>query len=88
MMAGMGAESATENGYVNARLKSYCEELASGGVGITVVGVGCIDLLGKINRQRICIYRDKSIAGSSKLTQVIHRHDVKVAVQLRVDIAQ
>lgn len=83
VMAPMGTNYATEDGYITDRIKDYYEERAKGGVGLIIVGVGSIDHpRGSIIPRQVGISNDKFIPGLRSLVQVVHKHGAKIAIQL------
>ncbi len=83
VMAPMGTNYATEDGYITDRIKNYYEERAKGGVGLIIVEVGSIDHpRGSIIPRQIGISNDKFIPGLRSLVQVVHKHGAKIAIQL------
>ncbi len=83
IMAGMGTNFGDENGFVSERMKKYYEARALGGVGLIIVEVAAIDHpRGRSMPGQIGISRDEFIPGLNGLTDAIHRHGAKAAVQL------
>ncbi len=72
----------TSDGFVNERFIDFYIERARGGVGLIVVG-GCYpEKVGKVWKSIIGLDKDEFIPGLKKLTDTIHKYDVKVAAQL------
>ena len=72
----------TSDGFINKRFIDFYVERARGGVGIIVVG-GCYpEMNGKVWKSIIGLDKDEFIPGLKKLTDTIHKYDVKVAAQL------
>jgi 2,4-dienoyl-CoA reductase-like NADH-dependent reductase (Old Yellow Enzyme family)/thioredoxin reductase len=70
-------------GYVRQRLIDYYEARAKGGVGYIVVNATVVsEPSGSSHPNQTRIIHDKYIPGFKKLVDVIHRHDVKAALQL------
>ena len=72
----------TSDGTINDRIINFYRERAKGGVGLIVVG-GCYpEINGKVWKSIIGLDKDEFIPGLKRLTDAIHRHDVRVAAQL------
>jgi 2,4-dienoyl-CoA reductase (NADPH2) len=72
----------TSDGFINERFIDFYIERARGGVGLIVVG-GCYpEMAGKVWKSIIGLDKDEFIPGLKKLTDTIHKYDVKVAAQL------
>lgn len=72
----------TSDGTINDRIIDFYRERAQGGVGIIVVG-GCYpEMNGKVWKSIIGLDKDELIPGLKKLTDAIHRYDVRVAAQI------
>lgn len=72
----------TSDGFINERFIDFYIERARGGVGLIVVG-GCYpEIAGKVWKSIIGLDKDEFIPGLKKLTDAIHKYDVKVAAQL------
>ena len=72
----------TSDGTINDQIINFYIERAKGGVGLIVVG-GCYpEMNGKVWKSIIGLDKDEFIPGLKRLTDAIHRHDVRVAVQL------
>lgn len=83
VMPPMGTLYATEKGFVSNRIKAYYEARARGGVGLIIVEVTCIDSpTGMGEKANLRLDDDACISGMKELSEVIHRHGSKAAVQL------
>jgi len=83
VMAPMATNLATQDGYVTEELKAYYEERAKGGSGLIIIEYTCMDSpVAKGVARQLCCDDDSFIPGLSELVEVIHRHDVPVALQL------
>ncbi len=83
VMPPMGTLYATEEGFVSNRIKAYYEARARGGVGLIIVEVTCIDSpTGMGEKANLRLDDDAYISGMKELSEVIHRHGSKAAVQL------
>ena len=72
----------TSDGTINDQIINFYIERAKGGVGFIVVG-GCYpEMNGKVWKSIIGLDKDEFIPGLKRLTDAIHRHDVRVAAQL------
>ena len=72
----------TSDGSINKRFIDFYVERARGGVGLIVVG-GCYpEMTGKVWKSIIGLDKDEFIPGLKKLTDAIHKYDVKVAAQI------
>jgi 2,4-dienoyl-CoA reductase (NADPH2) len=72
----------TSDGTINDRIINFYIERAKGGVGLIVVG-GCYpEMNGKVWKSIIGLDKDELIPGLKRLTDAIHRYDVRVAAQL------
>ena len=72
----------TSDGAINDRIINFYIERAKGGVGLIVVG-GCYpEMNGKVWKSIIGLDKDEFIPGLKRLTDAIHRYDVRVAAQL------
>lgn len=83
VLAAMGLNYASEDGYISEREKEFYGERARGGVGTIILGVGCVDLVGKLMTHQICIYDDKFIPGLTEMAETIQRHGAKALIQLQ-----
>jgi len=83
VMAAMGLNFATEDGYITERQREFYEARARGGVGSIVLGVGLIDLIGKLITHQICIYDDRFVPGLSELARTVQQHGAKILIQLQ-----
>ncbi len=73
---------ATEDGHMTEKLYDIYEELAKGEVGLIVTGYANIVEEEKPNAGMMGMYNDSFIAEYQKLTELVHRHDSKIAMQL------
>ena len=83
VMAPMVVNYGTEEGYVSEQTIAYYDERAKGGVGLIIVEATSIDLSrNKCWLRQLSIDDNRYIPGMSRLVEAIHRHGVKVALQL------
>lgn len=71
-----------ENDRVTPRLLRFYEERAKGGVGLIVVGMLQPIDLGRPNARGVSIYKDELIPSLRQWTDIVHKHDAKIGVQL------
>ncbi len=69
-------------GYVKERLIDYYEARARGGVGFIIVNATYVHPNGASHPNQTAITDDKYIPGLRKLTEAIHKYDVKASLQL------
>jgi len=83
-MAPMGSNLAQSDGHLGERIKRYYEERARGGAGLLVVGVGAIAFpAGACNPNQVAISDDVYLPGLRDLTERVHAHGAKIAIQLQ-----
>lgn len=73
---------ATDDGHMTDKLYAIYEELAQGNIGLIVTGYANIVKEEKPNAGMMGIYDDSFINEYQKLTDLVHQHDVKIAMQL------
>ncbi|MBY5945241.1 NADH:flavin oxidoreductase [Photobacterium rosenbergii] len=73
---------ATEDGHMTDKLYAIYEELAQGEVGLIVTGYANIVEEEKPNAGMMGIYNDSFIDEYQKLTELVHRNDSKIVMQL------
>lgn len=83
IMAPMTTNFATDQGFITDRLLHHYETRAKGGVGLVIVEATCVESpRGKAFDFGLILDNDKYISGFSELTERIHKHNCKIAVQL------
>lgn len=83
LMSPMATCFARADHFVTEQLIGYYARRAEGGVGLIVVEATCIDdPLGVALPHQLCIDGDKYIPGLSKLTETVHSHGARIALQL------
>jgi len=82
VMPPMVVSYAAVDGYTSDRNIAYYEARAKGGVGLIIQEATYVHPLGQILGNEQGISDDKYIPGLRKLTQAVHRHGAKMAVQL------
>lgn len=73
---------AGDDGQCTPRLMDLYTRLAEGGVGMIITGGAYVQRNGKALPREIGLHRDDVIAGYQKLTERMHRYDVKIVAQL------
>jgi len=83
VMAPMGVEIVGDDGMANDGIIAYYEERARGGVGLIVTEVCAVAYPGGANSShQLGLSRDDFIAPLRRLTDRVHEHGAKIAVQL------
>ena len=96
VMASMGVEIVGDDGKANEGIIAYYEERARGGVGLIITEVCAMDWpRGANSLHQLGLSSDDFIPGLRQLTDRVHAHDGKIAIQLvqhgkvsRVDIKE
>ena len=83
VLPGMVTDMAVDGGYVTERLLAYYEERARGGVGLIIVEATSIDPSGKTFLHGLDISDDRFIPGLRLLTERVHAHGARIAIQLQ-----
>jgi len=79
----MGVSLAEEDGTVGERILSYHAEQAKGGAALIISGAcGVAWPIGGVQINQLAISEDRFIPGLQTLSDAIHSHDAKFAVQL------
>ncbi|HSW41783.1 MAG TPA: FAD-dependent oxidoreductase [Patescibacteria group bacterium] len=78
----MGTNLANPDGTISDQFIAYYEARAKGGWGLLIVEVTAIDPLGKAILNEPGIWADSFIPGWRRLTDTVHRHGAKIALQL------
>lgn len=79
----MGTNLSEPGGFVGDDLLAYHEARARGGVGLIITEAIAVGLpYGKALRHQLGVSDDKFIPGLSRLTETVHRHGAKIALQL------
>ena len=83
VMPPMVTNFASEKGYVTQQTKDYYEARARGGISLIIVEATCIDASeGKTFSRQLLIDNDNFVTGMADLTEVIHRHGARAALQI------
>ncbi|MDY0072338.1 MAG: NAD(P)/FAD-dependent oxidoreductase [Thauera sp.] len=84
VMAPMGSNYAEADGTCGERIQAYYEERARGGVGLITMGVGAIAFPhGTAEPYQVGLSDDKFIPGLKGITDRVHLHGAKIAIQLQ-----
>lgn len=79
----MGVSLSNDDGTVGNQITAYHEEQAKGGAGLIISGVaGVAWPVGAVAMQQTAISDDRFIPGLRRLTDRVHTHGAKIAVQL------
>ncbi len=82
VMPPMVTRYASDDGFVTERTKDYYEARARGGAGLIIVEATYVHRQGWAFANQIGISEDKFIPKLSELTDAVHRHGAKIAIQL------
>lgn len=84
VMAPMGSNFAESDGQCGERIQAFYEARARGGAGLLTMGVGSIAYpAGTAEPYQVGISSDVFIPGLKQLTDRVHRHGSKIAIQLQ-----
>ncbi|WP_372760047.1 FAD-dependent oxidoreductase [Pseudoalteromonas sp.] len=84
MMAPMGSNYADPDGHCSERIQAFYEARAKGGVGLITMGSIAIAFpAGTAEPYQVGISKDEFIPGLTALTERVHKHGAKIAVQLQ-----
>ena len=84
LMAPMGSNYAESDGRCGERIQAFYEARAKGGAGLLTMGVGSIAYpAGTAEPYQVGISSDDFIPGLKQLTDRVHRHGAKIAIQLQ-----
>ena len=84
IMAPMGSNFAEADGYCGERIQAYYEARAEGGAGLLTMGVCAVAFPhGTGEPYQVGISRDDFIPGLRGITERVHRHGAKIAIQLQ-----
>lgn len=82
-MAAMGVEIAEETGHASEPIIAYYEERARGGVGLIITEVCAAGYPhGATAARQLALSDDEFIPGMQALTERVHRHGARIALQL------
>ncbi len=95
-MSAMGVEISDEDGHAREPIIAYYEERARGGVGLIVTEVCAVAYpRGATAHRQLAVSSDDYLPGLRELTDRVHRHGAKIALQLvhhgkvsRVDVKE
>ncbi len=83
IVTAMGVSLSEADGHVGERLLAYHEAHAKGGAGLIITGVaGVAWPVGAVQPNQTAISDDRFLPGLKQLTERVHRHGAKIAVQL------
>ena len=83
LMCPMGDDQASDDGYVTEQQIAYFEARARGGAALLIVGsVGITAPDGLASPQQSAIANDSYLEGWSRLTERVHEHGARLALQL------
>lgn len=82
VMPAMVTNYCTDDGAVTERFKAYHQTRAKGGVGLIITEAAYVHPNGKGFSNQVGIYKDELIPGLKALTDAVHEHGAKIAVQL------
>jgi len=78
----MATNLANEDGTVGPRLIAYWTARAKGGFGLLMVEFTAMDLLGRVGLCHPGIWSDSHIPGMRALTDAVHAHGARIALQI------
>jgi len=83
VVTAMGVNFSEEDGMSGDRIVAYHEEQARGGVALIISGAcGVMFPIGQVQPWQIGISEDEHIPGLRRVTDAVHRHGARFAVQL------
>lgn len=82
VMPPMVTRYASDDGFVTERTKDYYEARARGGAGLVIVEATYVHRQGWAFANQLGISDDKFIPKLKELTDVVHKHGAKIAVQI------
>lgn len=84
IMAPMGSNFAEADGHCGERIQAFYEARAKGGAGMLTMGVCSIAYpAGTAEPYQVGVSRDDFIPGLKQLTDRVHKHGAKIAMQLQ-----
>lgn len=82
VMPAMATSYGNKDGSITDRLIAYLERRARGGVGLIISEVCAIDPRGRGFGREIGVWDDMFIPGLSRMTEAVHGHGARIALQL------
>jgi len=82
VMAPMGTNYSTTDGFSTERDKRYYEERARGGVGMIMTEAMVVTEQARPHHNSLCCYHDRFIPGLASIVEAIKQHDCRVFGQL------
>ena len=73
---------AATDGTCTGRLTDMMAKLAEGGVGLIITGHSYVSREGQAGPWQMGIHDDSTLPGLTQMTEAVHRHGGKIAVQL------
>lgn len=84
IMAPMGSNFAESDGHCGERIQAFYEERAKGGAAMLTMGVCSIAYpAGTAEPYQVAVSDDKFIPGLKQLTDRVHKHGAKIAMQIQ-----
>ena len=83
IMPAIGTAFGDENGYVTRTLIDHLERRAQGGAALIIVEVTYVHLNGRYFLHQLGISDDKFIPKMRELTDAVHKHGTRIALQLQ-----
>jgi 2,4-dienoyl-CoA reductase (NADPH2) len=82
-MSAMGVEIAEPDGHAREPIIAYYEERARGGVGLIITEVAAVAYPhGATAQRQLAVSSDEYLPGLQELTERVHRHGAKIALQM------
>ncbi|MBI2831795.1 MAG: FAD-dependent oxidoreductase [Chloroflexi bacterium] len=82
VMAPMGTQYSDERGMMTERGLKFYEERAKGGVGLIIFESTVVDTSTRSRHESASLATDASIPSFQQLTEIVHKHGARIAVQL------
>lgn len=82
VMAPMGTNLASQDGYVTQRMIDYYAERAKGGVGLLIVEIAIVHSSGKHLFGELAVDDDRFIPGLRELAQAVKGYGAKIGIQI------
>ncbi|RJX71467.1 FAD-dependent oxidoreductase [Vibrio sinensis] len=82
--APMGTNLAEADGHCSERIQAFYEARAKGGAGLITMGVGSVAYpAGTAEPYQVGLSSDEFLPGLTQLTERVHKHGAKIAIQLQ-----
>lgn len=82
IMPPLASGKATEDGFVTDKIISYYEERAKTKLGLIIIEHAFVSIDGQASFNQLGVHRDDVVEGLSKLSQTIHKYNVRCALQI------